>query len=825
MKKLLLLLLFSSFIAVKVHAQLVINEVLYDPSNTALEGDANGDGIYSQTQDEFIEFVNTGSAPLNVSGYQIWDDTLIGSLVYVIPSGTIIQPQAALVVFGGGKPIGFFGGATVLADTGASGLSLANSGEIIAVKNNLGNTVLTFNSDALSNNPDESYTRNPDYTGAFVQHASVNIRKFSPGTKVNGDNFVTLSTKQVTFKVDLNAYNGNVDSVFVVGNFNQQCNNCNPLLDVNKDGMYEVSIPVSRDTIEYVFKLKSGGTFVQEQFLTTNSCTRLSGSNIVRYIILRGDSILKTNCFESCVACVNDISLKGVTDFITPAGGSGGKSVYLVANDTIPNLSIYGIGIANNGGGTNGQEYRFPKIAVSKGSQIMVVRDSVALAAYMSSCWSNINIVLVDTAGVVNQNGNDAVELYRVGEVVETFGDINQNGTGQPWEYTGSWAFKNSVGNWIYGAINCTSNSTTIFNSTCIFPICSLVNVLSINITTPGNDSTIKTNGGKLTLTATVLPNNATIKEVNWSVNDVSVAIIDSSGLLTGISDGIVVIKATARDGSNVEATKTIYVSGQLTKVSSIEVNSVGNVSVITQKGGTIQMIETVLPVDALNKEVSWSTSDTSKATISSNGMLTARSNGLVVVRARAKDASGVEGTKSITISNQLIKVTSIVVNGEGNRSTITQNGGTLQMVANVFPTTADVKEVSWSVSDEDIATITSDGLLEAANNGTVIVTATAKDTTGIKGIRSITITGQSNGLIENQNTSIQFFPNPIQNILHIQSEKEVTSFNIYSIYGKLVKTGMFELNKTDLSLLETGLYVLDVKINETWGRYKIIKN
>jgi hypothetical protein len=62
-------------------AQLIINEVLYDPSNNNLEGDANGDGSYDQTEDEFIEFFNDGASNFDLSGYQVWDDTASGGVV------------------------------------------------------------------------------------------------------------------------------------------------------------------------------------------------------------------------------------------------------------------------------------------------------------------------------------------------------------------------------------------------------------------------------------------------------------------------------------------------------------------------------------------------------------------------------------------------------------------------------------------------------------------------------------------------------------------------------------------------------------------------
>ena len=88
--------------------------------------------------------------------------------------------------------------------------------------------------------------------------------------------------------------------------------------------------------------------------------------------------------------------------------------------------------------------------------------------------------MLVGTSSI-SQNGDDAIELFYNGNVIETFGDINVDGTGQPWEYMDSWAYKDSSGtvsfsggNWIFGGVNCTDGSTTTFNSTCPYPLCPL---------------------------------------------------------------------------------------------------------------------------------------------------------------------------------------------------------------------------------------------------------------------------------------------------------------------------------------------------------------
>ena len=164
----------------------LINEVHYDPA-VPISGDANGDGFREANEDEFIEFFNSGPE-LDLSGYTVSDAS---SLRHTFPSGTILAPNGVLVLFGGGTPTGSFGGALVqIASEGL--LNITNSGDVMTLADTSGNVVLTFDNSALSGNPDESYTRNPDLTGDFVQHAGIpeaNGDLFSPGTKLDGTSF------------------------------------------------------------------------------------------------------------------------------------------------------------------------------------------------------------------------------------------------------------------------------------------------------------------------------------------------------------------------------------------------------------------------------------------------------------------------------------------------------------------------------------------------------------------------------------------------------------------------------------------------------------
>ena len=169
------------------------------------------------------------------------------------------------------------------------------------------------------------------------------------------------------------------------------------------------------------------------------------------------------------------LSLQGILDFDLPSGGIDGKAIHLIANADIPDISIYGIGVANNGGGSDGQEDDFPAMSVSAGDHILFAISPLAMESYFGLCFSDFDHVL-EAGSAISQNGDDAIELYEQNQVIETFGDINEDGTGEVWEYTDSWAYK--LGNeWTYGGVNCTDDSETSVSSNCPYPLCSSVSV------------------------------------------------------------------------------------------------------------------------------------------------------------------------------------------------------------------------------------------------------------------------------------------------------------------------------------------------------------
>ena len=127
--------------------------------------------------------------------------------------------------------------------------------------------------------------------------------------------------------------------------------------------------------------------------------------------------------------------LTGVFDGPLPGGTP--KGVELSATCAIPDLSRYGLGSANNGGGTAGVEFNFGTGALSAGAFLYVSSEADKFEEFFGFAPSA-------TSWAVNVNGDDAIELFLDGAVVDTFGEISADGTNSPWEYLDGWAYRSS---------------------------------------------------------------------------------------------------------------------------------------------------------------------------------------------------------------------------------------------------------------------------------------------------------------------------------------------------------------------------------------------
>jgi uncharacterized protein YjdB len=361
-------------------------------------------------------------------------------------------------------------------------------------------------------------------------------------------------------------------------------------------------------------------------------------------------------------------------------------------------------------------------------------------------------------------------------------------------------------GSGVYGTLSLTISNQVIL-------------VTGITVTGAGGVSLITSLGGILQLSAAVLPANATNKNVIWSIqNGTGQASISASGMVTAIANGTVTARATANDGSGVYGTLSLTISNQVIPVTGITVSGAGGANTITTDNGTLQLTATVTPANASNKAVTWSIQNgTGQASVSASGMVTAIANGTVTARATANDGSGVYGTLTITISNQVIVVTSITVTGAGGVSLITSLGGTLQLSAIILPANATNKNVTWSVTNgTGQATINSTGLVTAVDNGAVTARATANDGSGVYGILNLEISNQVTTISIDHNTSDPLIIHTSKTEITIKliDKTEFKDIYLFDMQGRLVlmKNISEDICVLDITSALPGIYIVDLK-------------
>lgn len=272
------------------------------------------------------------------------------------------------------------------------------------------------------------------------------------------------------------------------------------------------------------------------------------------------------------------------------------------------------------------------------------------------------------------------------------------------------------------------------------FRLCIAPGVKKITVSAP--TTYVDLSGSKtLQLKATCDPEDA-IADVTWSTSSSKIATVDASGLVTARKTGKVTITATAKDGSKVRGRITLRV---VSGVTGLTIEGAGSVAA----GKSITLKAVMTPADATEKGVVWSVDcDKSIASISQSGKLTTKKISAITtitVTAVSKQNSAIRATHTVTIRPV---TTGLAISAP--RLTIDLASPTLQLTAKCIPEDAS-QQVAWSTSNKRIATVDANGVVTALKAGTVTITATATDGTGVrakftvkvqKTVKSLTISG-----------------------------------------------------------------------------------
>jgi hypothetical protein len=299
--------------------------------------------------------------------------------------------------------------------------------------------------------------------------------------------------------------------------------------DLDNDGLKDIVLSSGSSGAgnDIVWFKNNGGTYASEQVIDATS-SQAFVYNVADYDT-DGDLDIAScafnqdqlNYFENLkFTKTNALVLTGVFDGSLDGGTPKGVEIFVTEN--IPDLSVFGLGSANNGGGSDGQEFTFPAVAATTGEYIYISSEEPQFTAFFGQPADY-------TSTSMGINGDDAVELFENGVVIDTYGDINTNGDGEVWDYTDGWAYRVDLtgpdgatflpGNWTYSGINELEGGTDNASASTPFPIGTYENTLSI------------ANVNSTSYSMYPNPNNSGIININTSyTGDINLEIFDSLG-------------------------------------------------------------------------------------------------------------------------------------------------------------------------------------------------------------------------------------------------------------------------------------------------------
>lgn len=239
-----------------------------------------------------------------------------------------------------------------------------------------------------------------------------------------------------------------------------------------------------------------------------------------------------------------------------------------------------------------------------------------------------------------------------------------------------------------------------------------------------GDYSSIMTVGEKQLLTVTVLPFNAADTNIIYESSESSVAAINGLGRITAISVGTTIISVKCADKSASFELQVIEKENSDIPVTELDL---GDFSKEMAVESTQMLSVTVLPLDATDQNILYSSSDSSVATINGIGRITAVSTGSTVITVSCGGKNASFTLEVMDKTNDNIAVTDIEISNHEDELAVDE---TMTLSAKVLPTDATESAISFRSSDNSIATVNSSGEVKGISAGKVTIYVSAGNIT-----------------------------------------------------------------------------------------------
>ena len=263
------------------------------------------------------------------------------------------------------------------------------------------------------------------------------------------------------------------------------------------------------------------------------------------------------------------------------------------------------------------------------------------------------------------------------------------------------------------------------------FEICSVSvknAVVPVESLVIGSNSLSVLKGSVTKLTASVLPENATNKNLVWRSTNEDVLTVDEEGNVTAVEIGNASIIVKSEDNPNADAIFNIEVAPVIIHVTGVELSQTA--LLLQENSEPVVLTAHVLPYDpdhpeneASNKSIIWTSTNAAVASVGSDGTVTPKSKGQTVIRATS--AENDEFYAECTVDVQRKDIESLTLNETSLAFSIGSTNNSRQLVATVSPDDATYKEVRWSSTDTHVATVSDTGLVVAQNKGSAVIIAT----------------------------------------------------------------------------------------------------
>ena len=287
-------------------------------------------------------------------------------------------------------------------------------------------------------------------------------------------------------------------------------------------------------------------------------------------------------------------------------------------------------------------------------------------------------------------------------------------------------------------------------------------------------------------LTATVLPEDVTDKTVTWTSSDDTIVKVDEEGNIQALALGEAVITAACGEKS---ATCKVTVNPILAESIALD-----RTELVLTIGATDKLTATVLPEDVTDKTVTWTSSDDTIVKVDEEGNIQALALGEAIITATCGEQSA---TCKVTVNPILAE--SIALDRTELVLTI---GATDKLTATVLPEDVTDKTVTWTSSDESIATVDEDGNVTAIAEGEAVITATCGE---VSASCNVTVEGIVTGIVYVENDDINIIVNGTE--LTVETSRPSAKVTIVRQDGAVIYTGE---NRGSYYLVR-GLYIVVV--------------